>query len=89
AANAFLMQFQADVLGVPVDVAGHIESTALGSGLMAGLAVGVWPDRSAVAALRRCARRFEPSISADERDARYSRWRQAVARAADWSDERG
>jgi glycerol kinase len=87
AANGFMMQFQADILGIPVDVPAHIESTSLGSGLMAGLAVGVWHDRDELAALRRSARRYEPAMGQAERDTRHGRWREAVTRALAWGEE--
>jgi len=87
ASNAWLMQFQADVLGVPVDVAAHTETTSLGAAYLAGLTTGVWRDRAEVATLRRTGRRFEPSSSpaAAGRDELYARWRQAVARAEGWA----
>lgn len=84
-ANGWLMQFQADVLGVPVDVPEQIESTSLGSGLAAGLAVGVWTDLAELAQVRRSARRFEPQMGADEREARVARWHEAVERCRGWA----
>jgi glycerol kinase len=85
--NQFLMQFQADVLGIPVDVPVHTESTSLGSALLAGLATGVWADQDEVATTRRSAHRYEPAMGASERDARFARWTRAVERALDWAAE--
>ena len=84
-ANPFLMQFQADVLGIPVEVAEVRETTALGAAFLAGLATGVW--RSTDELRRRAAAnvRYVPRISEDEREDRYARWRRAVARARDWA----
>ena len=84
-ANAYLMQLQADVLGLPVEVAAIRETTALGAAFLAGLAVGVWPDTAAVAATRAVATRYEPAMGAAERDARYAGWLRAVDRARDWA----
>ena len=84
-ANAFLMQLQADVLGVPVEVAAVRETTALGAAFLAGLASGVWPDTAALAATRAVATRYEPAMAAAERDDRYAGWLRAVDRARDWA----
>jgi glycerol kinase len=84
-ANAFLMQLQADMLGVPVDVAAIRETTALGAAFLAGLGVGVWKS---AADLRRCrvaAARYEPKMAADQRDALYDGWKRAVGRAREWA----
>ena len=84
-ANDFLMQTQADLLGIPVVVPAVTETTALGAAYLAGLGVGYWPDAAAVAAQWRVARRYEPQISADEREARYATWQRAVERARAWA----
>ncbi len=76
-ANGFLMQFQADLLGCPVEVAAESEATALGAAALAGLAVGVWPDLAAVAGLVRRGARYEPGEIPAGRDA----WRLALRRA--------
>ena len=76
-ANGFLMQFQADVLGCAVEVAAEAETTALGAAALAGLAVGVWPDLEAVAALVRRGARYEPRTPPPGRD----EWRLALSRA--------
>jgi len=76
AANAFLMQFQADVLGIPVEVAAEREQTALGAALLAGLAVGVWERPMPSPA----GRRYEPAPR-DETERLYAGWRDALRRA--------
>jgi glycerol kinase len=85
AANGWLMQFQADVLGIPVDVPESIETTSLGSAYLAGLVTGVWSDRDELQRRRRTARRYEPAMSDDERSTRLERWGQAVARSRSWA----
>ena len=85
AANGWLMQFQADVLGVPVIVPEIEETTALGAAYLAGIATGVWA-LDEVAAMWREARRYEPRMSADERESLLAEWRRAVERAKGWAD---
>ncbi len=84
AANGLLMQFQADILGVPVARPKVIETTALGAAFLAGLAVGYWGSAADVAKAWRIDRRFEPAMSADEAAARRARWTKALERAKDW-----
>jgi glycerol kinase len=79
--NDLLMQIQADVLGVPVVRPQHVETTVLGAAYLAGLAVGVWSDREEVRSSWAVDRRFEPSWSEDEREARYAGWKAAVRQA--------
>ncbi|PZO61256.1 MAG: glycerol kinase, partial [Phormidesmis priestleyi] len=79
ARNDLLMQFQADVLGIPVVRPKVTETTALGAAYLAGLAVGYWKDQQALAQLWQMERRFEPTMSADHRERLRSGWRQAVA----------
>jgi len=79
-ANDFLMQFQADLIGVPVCRAGVVETTALGAAYLAGLAAGVWPDREALRAHAAVGTRFEPAMDAGRREALYAGWQRAVAR---------
>jgi glycerol kinase len=80
AANGFLMQFQADVLGQPVEVASGVEMTALGAAALAGLGTGVWRDTGEVAAAWRPSARYEPQIAEGERAALLEGWRSALAR---------
>ena len=83
-ANAWLMQFQADVLGAPVIVPAISETTALGAAYLAGIATGVW-DRSEVEEMWREQARYEPRMGADERDELVSRWGEAVQRSRGWA----
>jgi glycerol kinase len=84
--NDLLMQFQADVLGVPVARAGNAESTALGAALLAGRATGFWPSADALDALWRADRVFEPAMSRDRAEALKARWKAAVSRARHWAE---
>ncbi len=85
AANNLLMQFQADMLGVPVVRPKVLETTALGAAYLAGLAVGYWHDESDVAANRQVDRCFEPTMSRDEATALMEQWNKAIARAKKWA----
>ena len=85
AKNDLLLQLQADLLGVPVVRPRVVETTALGAAYLAGIAAGVWASRDEVAQQWQVERRFEPSICADERDARHAQWRRAVERSSDWA----
>lgn len=78
--NDMLMQFQADVLGVPVLRNRSTVLSALGAAYLAGLTVGMWASRDEIAALPRPTERFEPRMGADERRERYQGWQDAVAR---------
>ena len=78
--NDFLMQFQADLLGVSVDRPELVETTAAGSAYLAGLATGVWNSPADLEEVRRSERRFEPRLHDARRDALYEGWRNAVAR---------
>jgi glycerol kinase len=80
AANDFLMQFQADVLGVPVDRPRVVETTAMGAAFLAGLAVGFWKSQAELERARRFDRRFEPKMKAEVREALYRGWQEAVGR---------
>jgi glycerol kinase len=84
ARNDLLMQFQADVLGVPVVRPIVTETTALGAAYLAGLATGYWQSQEEIAAQWQVQRRFEPAMSADERMERLTQWRRAVERARQW-----
>ncbi|MBI2307122.1 MAG: glycerol kinase GlpK [Rhodocyclales bacterium] len=86
AANDLLLQFQADLLGVPVLRPQVTETTALGAAFLAGLAVGFWQDEAELDAHWRVAHRFEPALSADRRQALLAGWRRAVARSLDWAE---
>ncbi len=84
--NDLLMQFQADLLGVPVVRPKVTETTALGAAYLAGLALGFWESRDEIAAQWQVERRFEPAIGEPERLARMARWEQAVDRSRFWVD---
>jgi len=83
-ANELLMQFQADLLGVPVVRPEVLETTALGAAYLAGLAVGYWKDAEEIRANWTVARRFEPAMSRDRAAALRAAWERAVARAKGW-----
>ena len=80
AANDLLLQLQADLLDLPVVRPVNLETTAWGAALLAGLAVGLWPDRSAAADLWRAERRFEPRMDAATRERLLAGWAEAVQR---------
>jgi glycerol kinase len=84
-ANNLLMQFQADILGVPVVRPRIAETTALGAAYLAGLAVGYWRDLKDVAANWQVERRFEPSMSRDHAASLMAGWNKAVERAKRWA----
>jgi glycerol kinase len=85
ARNNLLMQFQSDILGVPVLRPAVTETTALGAAYLAGLAVGVWDSKEALASHWHVERRFEPRMSQDEREQRMADWRRAVERSRHWA----
>jgi glycerol kinase len=86
-ANSWLMRFQADVLGVPVIVPEISETTALGAAYLAGVAVGLWSEEDTREMWREAAR-YEPRMSADDREALLDGWRRALERSRDWARER-
>ena len=86
ARNDMLMQFQSDILNVPVVRPVVTETTALGAAYLAGLAVGFWSSLDEIASQWRVARRFEPAMADDERLARLHKWQRAVERSRDWSE---
>jgi glycerol kinase len=84
AANDWLMQFQADILDLPVERPLMVETTALGAAGLAGLAVGVWQNPQAFGQGRKFTR-FEPNMSARDRDAHLAGWRRAVSATLAWA----
>ncbi len=84
--NNSLLQFQADLLGVPITRPKAIETTALGAAYLAGLAVGFWKSRREVQSAWKADRTFTPGRKADEVAHRRSRWAEAVKRARDWEE---
>ncbi len=83
-ANSLLMQFQADMLNMPIQVAAIAETTALGVAYLAGLASSIWKSTDEIARKWRSAATFEPKMSADQRESLYAKWQQAVERAHNW-----
>jgi glycerol kinase len=86
AANNLLLQFQADLLRVPVVRPRVTETTALGAAYLAGLAVGFWKSPQDVQSNWEVERRFEPKLSADEAHHRRRRWSEALKRSRDWEE---
>ncbi|MCP5267817.1 MAG: glycerol kinase GlpK [Zoogloeaceae bacterium] len=86
AANNLLLQFQADLLGVPVVRPVVTETTALGAAFLAGLAVGFWQDEAELAALWQAERRFEPGLPAERCAELLAGWRRAVERSLHWAE---
>jgi len=87
AANRWMMQFQADILGVPVEVPETLETTALGAAYLAGLAVGFWADQEELKNRWRLRRRYEPQMDEEERERLYGRWKEALERSKSWAQE--
>lgn len=84
--NNLLMQFQSDILGVPVERPRVIETTALGAAYLAGLAVGFWQSEEELARRWRLDRRFEPAMDEEQRDRLYRGWQRAVTRSMNWAE---
>ena len=84
AADDLLMQFQADLLGVPVVRPRVLETTALGAAYLAGLATGVWASREEIAKQWKVAKRFEPKMKREEAERRMEEWKRALERARGW-----
>ena len=87
AANNFLMQFQADILGVKVERPEIIETTALGAAYLAGLAVEFWPDQKTIATQWKVDKAFTPSMAGEKREKLYAGWQKAVKKAMKWELE--
>ena len=85
-ANNLLMQFQADILQVPVVRPTVIETTALGAAYLAGLATGVWKNRDELHRAWQVDQIFEPQMSAEQAAYRRNRWAEALRRAKDWEE---
>lgn len=86
-ANNMLMQFQADILGVPVDRPQVIETTALGAAYLAGLAVGVWKSKDELRHSWKLQNRFVPEMEPEKAAGYYKGWRKAVKHAMHWLDD--
>ena len=85
--SSFLMQFQADMLRVPIDRPKLVETTAFGAAFLAGLASGVWESVGDIALLRQSDRIFKPEMDADQAKQYHDNWLRAVGRAEKWSQE--
>ncbi len=85
-ANNLLMQFQADILGTPVERPEVIESTALGAAYLAGITAGIW-QQDDIVRNRQINRTFLPQIDDNTRKRRYAGWQKAVKRSMDWTDK--
>jgi glycerol kinase len=86
ARNDFLCQFQADILGIPVERPATTESTALGAAYLAGLATGFWKNEQELSRQLKIARRFEPAMSDSRRAELYAGFERAVERAKGWAN---
>lgn len=80
-ANNFLMQFQADILGVQVDRPEVIETTALGAAYLAGLAVGYWENKEEICENWAISKKFEPNMEEEKREKLLEGWHEAVNRS--------
>lgn len=87
--NDLLMQFQADILGVPVIRPKIVETTALGAAFLAGLASGFWSDLAEIERVWQTDREFQPRMSTDEVAGRRTRWNEALSRCRQWVDPAG
>lgn len=83
-ANNLMMQFQSDLLGVPVDRPKVVETTALGASYLAGLAVGFWKNKEELVKNWQLDRRFEPNMDEEKRNDLYVGWLKAVRRTMNW-----
>jgi len=83
--NNFLMQFQADILGVPVVRPVVTEMAALGAAYLAGLGVGFWKNREEISAMWKMDRIFEPKMDVSQREELYKGWKKAVERSLHWA----
>lgn len=86
-ANNFLMDFQADILGVPVHRPKVTETTALGAAYLAGLAVGFWENKDEITKRWSVDKVFEPTMIESKKEKLYRGWQKAIGRAIDWEEE--
>lgn len=85
--NNFLMQFQSDILGVPVERPNITETTALGAAYLAGLAVGFWPNKETITKKWSVNRLFKPEMEKENKELLYNGWKKAVTRSLRWEEE--
>ena len=83
-ANDLMMQFQADILGIPIERHAIAETTALGAAYLAGLATGFWKDTDEIAANWESDRQYIPSMDKSQRERLYDDWQRAVGRSKNW-----
>jgi glycerol kinase len=86
-ANRFLMQFQADILGLPIQCSAIPETTGLGAAYLAGLAVGLWKSQHEISRKWQASALFEPRMTVDQRETLYRGWQRAIGCARAWSAE--
>ena len=85
--NKFLMQFQSDILGIPIDIPEIAETTALGAAYLAALGVGDFKSSDELTGKWKLARSYEPSMGEDQRQELLYKWHKAVERAKSWAEE--
>jgi len=86
--NDFLMQFQSDILGVPVVRSQIAETTALGAAYLSGLAVGYWKDKEEIARKWKADRKFSSNMDEETKEKLYKGWKKAVSRSLKWEEEK-
>jgi glycerol kinase len=86
-ASDFLMQFQSDILGIPIQKPVITEMAALGAAYLAGLGVGFWKSKEEIAKQWKVAKVFEPRMSEDQKEMLYTGWKRAVERSLKWALE--
>jgi glycerol kinase len=86
-ANKFLMQFQADILGIPIQLTSTPHITSLGAAYLAGLSTGLWKDTEELSGLWIEAETYQPAMPTERKDELYNDWKRAVERARNWAKE--
>jgi glycerol kinase len=86
-ASEFLMQFQADILGIPVEKPVVTEMAALGAAYLAGLGVGFWKDRDELKKHWKLEKTYKPKMDKSKREELYTGWKKAVKRSLEWAKE--
>jgi len=85
--NSFLMQFQSDILGIPIEIPEVTETTALGAAFLAGLSIGFWRNLKDLEEKRRVKKIYTPKMDEEKRVKLIQKWRKAVQRSMKWSEE--
>jgi glycerol kinase len=86
-ANNLLLQFQSDILGIPVERAQIVETTALGAAYLAGIALGFWKDTDEIGQRWKSSAIYEPKMTPDNRETLYNHWQKAVERTRGWAGQ--